>query len=110
METAFPRPWQMDGFETFLEGSARYVEAKFLITPSKRSFERLNHEPTFQKFTASAGKRPSELPGLGNLGSKYFYSLGMSLCVLLDVADPKWKTKLFEDDRPLLAQVERAAR
>lgn len=97
--------WLMDGFETFLEGSARYVEARFLIAPTEDSFTRLSDEPTFKNFAASKGKRPSELQGLGNIGPKYFYALGMYLCFLLDVAEPTWKSTLFSSDGLLIDQV-----
>lgn len=110
LEQALPgkQAWAMDGFETFLEGTARYVEARFLIAPNEAAFGALASEPTFRQFAASKGKRPSELEGLGNLGSKYFYSLGMYVCLLLDVADPAWKSTLFESDGLLIAQVERS--
>ncbi len=109
LEKAFPGrdAWFMDGFETFLEGSARYVEARFLTAPQSVSFALLKDETTFQRFEHSKGKRPSQLPGLGNVGAKYFYAIGMYLCFVLDVADPTWKSKLFDSDRLLLGQVER---
>jgi hypothetical protein len=111
LEQAFPgkKAWMMDGFETFLEGSARYVEARFLIAPTESSFAQLSDEPTFKGFVVSKGKRPSELPGLGNIGAKYFYSLGMYLCFVLDVADPSWKSTLFSSDGLLVEQVARSA-
>lgn len=93
----------------FLEGTARYVEAGFLTAPDDLSIQGLAAEPTFKSFAASKGKRASQLAGLGTLGSKYFYTLGMYLCLLLDRADPSWTTKLFDSDGLLLAQVERVA-
>ncbi|NOU30510.1 MAG: hypothetical protein HOO96_21625 [Polyangiaceae bacterium] len=109
METAFPgkSAWFMDGFETFLEGSARYVEARFLISPPERSLELLEGEPTFHQFEQTKGKRPSQLPGLGNVGARYFYAVGMYLCFVLDVAEPAWKSKVFDSDRLLIGEVAR---
>ncbi|MBI3297416.1 MAG: hypothetical protein HYZ75_04590 [Elusimicrobia bacterium] len=111
LEAAFPGrdAWFMDGFETFLEGSARYVESKFLISPQPVTLGSLNNEPTYRHFEQSLGKGPAQLPGLGKPGSKYFYALGMHLCHLLDSADPAWKSRVFESDRLLIGQVERAS-
>lgn len=111
MEKAFPgkSAWLMDAFETFLEGSARYVEARFLISPPERSFELLKGELTFHQFEQTKGKRPSQLPGLGNVGARYFYALGMYLCFVLDVAEPTWKSKVFDSERLLIGEVERFA-
>ncbi len=97
----------MDGFETFLEGTARYVEARFLIAPEASSVALIEADPTFTGFKASRGKKPSELPGLGKVGSKYFYSLGMYLAFVLDRAEPNWKSRVFDTDRLLIGEVER---
>ena len=111
LESTLPgkQAWMMDGFEMFLEGSARYVEVGFLTNPGEESLQTLSAEPTFQNFASSKGKRASQVEGLGNIGSKYFYALGMYLCLLLDRADPTWKEHLFESDGLLLARVERVA-
>ena len=60
LEATFPGKdaWFMDGFETFLEGSARYVEARFLIAPDTAAVEGLKNEPTFKAFAGSRGKKP----------------------------------------------------
>ncbi len=112
MEAALPgkRAWEMDGFYTFLEGTARYVEASFLMAPSPETRQALAEEPTFAGFTTTAGKKPTQLPGLSGGGSKYFYAVGMYLCFLLDRADPGWKGHLFDTDGLLLDEVERVAR
>lgn len=109
METALPGKdvWFMDGFETFLEGTARYVEARFLMSPLPQTVDLLKAEPTSMSFASSLGKRPSQLPGLGKLGQKYFYAIGMHLSFVLDAADPTWKVKLFDSERLLIGQVER---
>jgi len=111
LERALPgkRAWQMDGFEIFLEGTARYVEAKFLIAPADGTQALLSDEATFKRFVETKGKKPSALVGLGNLGNgKYFYALGMYLCFLLDVAQPSWKHTLFTSDGLLVGEVARA--
>jgi hypothetical protein len=111
MESSFPgqSAWTMDGFETFLEGSARYVEARFLISPPQVSFDLLKGDPSFHRFEESRGKRPSQLPGLNDLEPKYFYAIGMYLCFILDVADATWKATVFDSDRLLIGAVERVA-
>lgn len=111
LEAALPgkQAWTMDGFSTFLEGTARYVEASFLTNPSTESAVILAGEPTFKEFRESRGKPIPELSGLGGIGNKYFYAVGLYLSLLLDHADPEWKSKLFDDDRLLIAAVERVA-
>ncbi len=108
LEAAYPRrqAWTLDGFLTFVEGTARYVEAKYLIDPPRE--EGLAAEPTFQHFKASRGLPPSKLVGIGGMGKRYFYALGMYLSFLLDVAQPDWKAHVFDDERFLVGQVERA--
>ena len=111
LERAYPgqHALEKERYLIFLEGSARYVEASFLTHPADATIAPLASEPTFQRFAASRGRQPAELPGLGNLGANYFYTLGMYLCLLLDHADPGWKQHLFDDDGFLVAAVERAA-
>jgi hypothetical protein len=93
MDAAYPGrdSWFIDGFETFLEGAARYVEARFLMSQS------------------ALKRRPSQLPGLGKMGSEYFYALGMHLCFVLDAADPGWKNHAFDSDRFLIGLIENLA-
>lgn len=111
LEAALPgkQAWRMDGFYTFLEGTARYTEASFLMAPPPEVRQSLQQEPTFQGFAATAGKSPAQLPGLSKGGNRYFYALGMYLSFLLDRADPTWKQHLFDGDGLLLAEVERVA-
>jgi hypothetical protein len=112
LETAFPgkNAWAMDAFYTFLEGTARYVEARFLVSPPTTIGARLEREPTFRHFASTAGKPVTELPGLGRGGPKYVYALGMYLSFLLDRAAPGWKTRVMTDDDLLVGEVARAAR
>lgn len=102
-------PVAADEFAMFVEGTARYVEARFLIDPPAAA-DALEAEPTFERFARTRGRRASELPGLSGIGRRYFYSLGMYLCFLLDVANPTWKSEIFSDDRLLVAAVERSLR
>jgi hypothetical protein len=100
----------MDAFYTFLEGTARYVGARFLVTPPSAIATRLDGEPTFGRFAATAGKPVTELPGLGRGGSKYVYAMGMYLSFLLDRAAPTWKARVMEDEGLLVGVVARVAK
>jgi hypothetical protein len=109
LEAALPgqQALAVERFLLFHEGSARYVEARFLSDPAAAALA-IRDEPDFRGFTATRGQHPAHIAGIGGLGKYYFYSLGMYLCLLLDVADPDWKARLFTDDEFLLAAVERA--
>jgi hypothetical protein len=97
----------VERFLLFHEGSARYVEAKFLSNPPPAALA-IRGEPDFRGFTTTRGLDPAHIAGIGTLGKSYFYPLGMYLCLLLDVAEPDWKARLFTDDDFLVAAVERA--
>jgi hypothetical protein len=97
----------VERFLLFHEGSARYVEAKFLSDPPPAALA-IHDEPDFRGFAATRGVPPAQIAGIGTLGKSYFYPLGMYLCLLLDIADPDWKARLFTDDDFLIAAVERA--
>lgn len=101
---------EMDAFYTFLEGTARYVEAHFLVSPPRSAATLLQAEPTFGRFAATAGKPVTELPGLGRGGPKYVYALGMYLSFLLDRASPDWKTRVLEHEDLLVGEVARVVR
>lgn len=98
LEAAFPgrHPTEMDAFYTFLEGSARYVEVRFLISPPTETFSGLSSLDGSDVFAATRGKHPSDVAGLGGIGPKYVYSIGMYVCLLLDVASPEWQRALLE--------------
>lgn len=108
LEVALPgrQALAVERFLLFHEGSARYVEARFLSDPPAAAAT--VRDPDFHGFTATRGRQPAHIAGLGGLGKNYFYSLGMYLCLLLDVAEPDWKARLFTDDDFLVAAVERA--
>jgi hypothetical protein len=97
----------VERFLLFHEGCARYVEAKLLSDPPPAALA-IRDEPDFRGFTATRGVHPAYIAGIGTLGKSYFYPLGMYLCLLLDVAEPDWKARLFTDDDFLVAAVERA--
>ncbi|HXU81491.1 MAG TPA: hypothetical protein VN914_08840 [Polyangia bacterium] len=112
LEAALPgkRALERERFLLFLEGTARYVEARFRSSPGERAVARLRGQPGFEGFAGTRGKSPALVPGLGTLGDNYYYTLGMYLCLLLDRADPGWKARLFERDSFLIGLVEQAAR
>ena len=47
--------WRVEQYEIFIEGTARYVEAKFLIA-ADGDFEALSGDPSFKNFASSKGK------------------------------------------------------
>lgn len=90
LEAAHPgkEAWEVDGFMTFLEGTARYVEARFLAdTTSER--------PAYARSGLSGGSK------------RYVYALGMYVAFLLDRASPGWKARILDDRAPLLDEVTR---
>ncbi len=84
----------------FIEGTARYVEMRFVTAPPPALEARFGE----QAF-AFRGRPPTEVRGLSGIGSKYVYALGMYLCVLLDVAEPTWQGRLFEEEALLVGLV-----
>lgn len=87
LETAYPnaRAWEMDGFYTFLEGTARYVEATYRLASAE-----------------GKGLTPTTIPGLSGGGAKYVYAIGMYVSFLLDRIDPTWKARVCDDDELLI--------
>lgn len=102
LETAFPgqHAGQADAFFTFLEGTARFVEASFLTSArdavpaqERPAFEGLHQVPIWT------------LPGLSGLGPKYYYALGMYLSILLDRCAPDWRKRALSTDGLLIGLV-----
>ncbi len=77
-----------DAFWTFLEGSARYVESRFLLEQLQKN-------------------RYSDLPAVNHsIAAHYYYSIGMHLAFLMDRIDPQWPAKVYQHPRWLVGLVE----
>ena len=111
LDERFPggRAVEMDAFYTFLEGSARYVEARFVTDPPTALVAALSEDPDFEGFAASRGRHPSDVAGLGGIGSKYVYAIGMYLCLVLDQLQIEWKTRLLDHPGLLVGLVRELA-
>lgn len=97
-----------DSFWTFVEGSARFVESEFLLNPDIRgNSQNLISDPYFKNFSMIKGNNYSSLPGANkNIGKKYYYSLGMHLAFILDIAtEKKWRREAFEDKDWIVGKV-----
>jgi hypothetical protein len=88
---------------TYVEGTARYAEAKFLSEArfhSSLSLEADPHYESFRRFTAKPGYQGLALRALG---PRYVYALGMHLALVLDRADPTWKKRVSEEPEWLVS-------
>lgn len=101
---------EADAYLTFVEGTARYVEARTLQRPPASADVLLANEPTFEHFRRSRGKAPSQLDGIGGLSNTYYYAIGMFVAFVLDRADPRWKAHVFDTDGLLVDAVRRSVR
>jgi hypothetical protein len=88
------------------EGTARYVEQRYLTTPEALEDPALATDPQSLQFETGKAKvsRRVSYTGVGN----YLYTLGDLVCRLLDVADESWKSKVFDRRRLLIGAVEAA--
>lgn len=85
-----------DNFWTFIEGTARYVESNYLINSNYHPNLIIEGDPRFSKFQSTINKGYNGLPEVNKKYSrKYYYSIGMHLCFLLDRTGIEWKSKLF---------------
>jgi hypothetical protein len=82
---------------TYVEGTARYVEVEFLSDPRFHSSLPLAADPHFQNYRRFSAKQGYEGLMQRKLGARYFYSVGMHLALVLDRADPTWKSRVSEE-------------
>jgi hypothetical protein len=82
---------------TYVEGTARYVEAQFLSSERFHSALPLTADPHFQGYRPFSAKPGYEGLVQRKMGPRYYYSLGMHLALLLDRANPTWKTQVSEE-------------
>lgn len=87
---------------TYVEGTARYVEAEFLSNSRFHSALPLAADPHFQDYRPFSSKQGYEGLVQRKMGPRYYYSLGMHLALVLDHADPTWKTHVSEEPEWLI--------
>lgn len=85
---------ETDGFFTFLEGTARYLEVRFLCD---RSLARpdMSGDPAFKQFSAFEGCSATKVDGRDRVTGDFQYLIGMLLSAHLDNANPGWKKTVF---------------
>jgi len=95
---------------TYVEGTARYVEAEFLsdarfhapVPPGGSSGASLAADPHFQNYHPFSEKGGYDGLVQRKLGTRYYYSLGMHLALVLDRADATWKARVSEEPEWLI--------
>lgn len=98
---------EWDAFWTFLEGTARYVESRFLLDRQWQPDPTLLPDPHFSAFKATQGKSYAALPPANrSIAEHYFYAIGMHLAFLLDVLEPDWPMQVFQQEHWLITLVE----
>jgi hypothetical protein len=88
---------------TYVEGTARYVEAVFLSDRRFHSSLPLQADPRYQGFRPFSAKPGYEGLVQRKLGPRYYYALGMHLALVLDRADPTWKQRVSEEPEWLVS-------
>lgn len=78
----------------YLEGAARYAESLFIAEPRLRATLPIPNDPYFTSF-AGRGRKYAQLSNR-KMGTRYYYSLGYHLGLVLDRADPSWKARVSE--------------
>lgn len=81
---------------TYVEGTARYVEAVFLSDRRFHSSLPLQADPRYQDFRPFSAKPGYQGLVQRKLGPRYYYAIGMHLALVLDRADPAWKKRVSE--------------
>jgi hypothetical protein len=81
---------------TYVEGTARYVEAAFLRDGRFHSSLPLRADPHYQDFRPFSAKPGYQGLVQRKLGARYYYAIGMHLALVLDRADPTWKKRVSE--------------
>jgi hypothetical protein len=82
---------------TYVEGTARYVEARFSSVPQLHAAASyLESDPHFHQFQTFPPKPGYEGLPQRKLGPRYYYAIGLHLSLLLDRADPSWKERVSE--------------
>jgi hypothetical protein len=95
---------------TYVEGTARYVEARFSVDPQLHASTSLETDTHFHHYQTFPGKPGYEGLPQRKLGPRYFYAIGLHLSLLLDRADPSWKARVSEQPEWLVGLAQNLAR
>jgi hypothetical protein len=96
-----------DGFFTMLEGTARYIEVRFLCEPALPRPD-LNQDPSFHHFDDFQGCGPTKVSGRDKVSGDFHYLMGMLVATHLDVVNPSWKKTVFSRPGFLVAEAQAA--
>jgi hypothetical protein len=94
---------------TYVEGTARYVEAAFLSDARFHSSLPLQADPHYRDYRPFSAKPGYQGLVQRKLGPRYYYALGMHLALVLDRADPTWKKRVGEDPEWIVSLARAAA-
>lgn len=91
------------------EGTATYVENRYLTTPEAYRDASLESDPRSLQYAGEGARTRQTTRSITyKTAGNYFYSIGDLVSRLLDVADPSWKKKVFDRRRLLIGAVEAA--
>jgi hypothetical protein len=85
---------ETDGFFTFLEGTARYLEVRFLCD---KGLDRpdMTGDPSFKRFEAFARCSLTKVAGRDRTSGDFHYQLGMLVSAHLDAVNVGWRETMF---------------
>ena len=93
---------------TYIEGSARYVEAKFLVDSDQHPPGPIEGDAAYHGFTHFSGQGYARMNN-NQLDDEYYYALGFHLALLLDRIDGSWKRCVHRHERWLIGVAEQLA-
>lgn len=85
-----------DAAFTYIEGTGRYTEVKFLSEPRLHPARPLTGDPQFRGFASFPQAQGYEGLVQRKLGARYYYAIGMHLALVLDRAQPDWKASVAD--------------
>lgn len=98
-----------EGFFTFVEGVARYLEVRFLCDRALSRPE-MSGDPSFRKFAEFEGCSPTKVSGRDKVSREFYYLIGALVSTHLDAANPDWKKTVFSNPTLLVGEARRATR
>jgi hypothetical protein len=101
---------RVDMYLTSAEGTAKYVQSRYVTTPDVFEDSSLAADPQSLQYAPRVAKKGKVVKRAFTYGSPgtYFYSIGDLVCRLLDIADEGWKARVFDRKRLLISAVEAA--
>jgi hypothetical protein len=100
---------QTDLVLTYVEGTARYVEARFLQDVRFHPSQPLRGDPSFQNYQPYSTKSGYEGLTQTAVDPSYWYCIGMHLGLVLDRAAPDWKMRVIDQPDWLIGLARRIA-